>query len=253
MEYSPLFIVILMVTGFIAGIINVLAGGGSNLTLPALMLLGLPADAANATNRVGVFMQSVVAVRGFHGHGKLPTKNLVPILTPLIGGSLVGSLAAAFFPPQFLKPALLLTMVAMSLVILISPKTVLPEPGEEVLPVKGNRKALILLLISGFYGGFIQAGVGFILIAAFAGGLRFDLVRSNALKVFAAGLMTTIALVVFIWQDQVVWIPGLVLASATMAGAYFGVKLALNISQNAMKWFLFIMTLFASGAALIGG
>lgn len=252
MEYSPLFIALLFVIGFIAGIINVLAAGGSNLTLPALMLLGLPADVANATNRVGIFLQSVVAIRGFHSHGKLPTQNLLPMLLPLIGGSLVGSLAAAFFPPQFLKPVLLLTMVSMSLVILISPKMVLPEQGEEVLPVKGNRKALVLLLISGFYGGFIQAGVGFILIAAFAGGLRFDMVRANALKVLAAGCMTAIALVVFILRDQVVWIPGLILASANMAGAYIGVRLALNISQNAMKWFIFIMTLVASLAALIG-
>ncbi len=59
-ELSPLFIVILLVTGLLAGIINTLAGGGSNLTLPALMMMGLPADVANATNRVGVFLQCLV-------------------------------------------------------------------------------------------------------------------------------------------------------------------------------------------------
>ena len=65
MEYSLSYLVILALTGLVAGVINTLAGGGSNLTLPALMITGMPADIANATNRVGVFLQCLVGVRGF--------------------------------------------------------------------------------------------------------------------------------------------------------------------------------------------
>lgn len=251
MELTPFFIALLVVTGFIAGIINTMAGGGSNLTLPALMIMGLPADVANATNRVGVMMQSVVGVRGFMAHGKMPTQDLPAILLPIGVGGVIGGLSASYFPESYLKPILLLTMISMSLVILFKPATVIPETSEQALKVGDSRKAFWLLLFSGWYGGFVQAGVGFILIAAIAGGLRYDLVRSNALKVLATGAFTSVALAIFIWRGQVMWAPGLVLAASTMVGAYIGVKWAMLVSAKFMKWFLFVMTVAASLAALI--
>ena len=108
-----------------------------------------------------------------------------------------------------------------------------------------------MLFFAGLYGGFVQAGVGFVLIAAIAGGLRYDLVRANALKVLCAAAFTSISLAVFIWQDQIVWVPGLILGVSSMAGAHIGVKLSMKISQVFMKWFLFVMTLVASLAALL--
>ncbi|MFQ3229561.1 sulfite exporter TauE/SafE family protein [Reinekea sp.] len=251
MELTPLFITILAVTGLISGVINTIAGGGSNLTLPALMMMGLPADAANATNRVGVFMQSVAAVQGFASRGKMPTHDLKGIMIPLCVGGLLGSISASFMPVSFLKPVLLFTMLSLSTVILFRPSTVFPDEGEESLLVKGNAKAWWMLLFAGWYGGFVQAGVGFILIAAIAGSLRYDLVRTNALKVLAAGAFTLIALSVFIWRDQVVWIPGLILAASTIVGARIGVRLSLKVDPKFMKWFLFVMTLVASAAAFI--
>lgn len=249
-EISLTFALLLLITGLIAGVINTLAGGGSNLTLPALMIMGLPADVANATNRVGVFLQCLVGVKGFHKHGKFDRNDGGPILVPVLLGSVFGALAASFFPPVYLKPALLITMIGMALVILIKPATVIPNAGEPARKLAGNYKAWGLLFFSGIYGGFVQAGVGFILIAALAGGLRYDLVRSNALKMYCTAVLTALALVIFIWRGQVEWIPGLVLAAGTMTGAQIGVKLALNVSQKVLKWFLFLMTLFAAAAAM---
>lgn len=251
MELTPFFVFLLVLTGFIAGIINTMAGGGSNLTLPALMVMGLPADVANATNRVGVMMQSLVAMRGFISHGKMPTQDLPAILWPIGIGGLVGALSASFFPEAYLKPILLLTMISMSVVILVKPSTVIPSTSEAAIAVSSSRSAFWMLVFAGWYGGFVQAGVGFILIAAIAGGLRYDLVRTNALKVLATGAFTAVALVVFIWQDQVMWLPGAVLAASTMLGAHIGVKWALRVSQRFMKWFLFVMTVAASLAAVM--
>ncbi|MDN3650697.1 sulfite exporter TauE/SafE family protein [Reinekea marina] len=251
LELTPLFISILAITGLISGVINTIAGGGSNLTLPALMMMGMPADAANATNRVGVFMQSLAAIQGFSAHGKMPTHDLKGIMIPLCIGGLVGSISASFMPVSFLKPVLLFTMLSLSAVILIRPSTVFPGPDETSKLVKGNVQAWWMLLFAGWYGGFVQAGVGFILIAAIGGTLRYDLVRTNALKVLAAGAFTLIALVVFIWRDQVMWVPGLILAASTVVGAKIGVKLSLNVDPKFMKWFLFVMTLAASAAAFL--
>ncbi len=250
MDVTPFFVVLLLSTGLIAGVINTLAGGGSNLTLPALMMMGLPADIANATNRVGVLLQCLVGLRGFDKHDKLPRDDLGGILVPTLLGGGLGALAASFMPNLWLKPVLLVTMIGMALLILIRPATVAPPEGVSPSPVKGNRKAWLALFVAGIYGGFVQAGVGFILIAALAGSLRYDLVRTNALKMLCTAAFTAIALGIFVWRDQVMWVPGLVLAVGTMTGAKLGVGLALKVSQNVLKWFLFAMTLCASAAAL---
>ena len=120
---------VLLVTGVLAGIINTLAGGGSNLTIPALMLLGMPADIANATNRVGVFLQSLVAMRGFSSRGKLDTSDLWPVLLPNLVGGAVGALLAAWMPAASLKPVLLATMIGCALLILVRPDIVEPPAG----------------------------------------------------------------------------------------------------------------------------
>ncbi|MGQ9426052.1 sulfite exporter TauE/SafE family protein [Gilvimarinus sp. F26214L] len=250
-EITPLFFALLLGTGLVAGVINTLAGGGSNLTLPALMILGLPADVANATNRVGVLMQSLVGTRAFDRHGKLERGDAVPILVPTLLGSVIGALCASYLPTTYLKPILLGTMLTMALIILIRPAVVTPMPGEMPRHVGKNPGAWWTLFVAGIYGGFVQAGVGFVLLAALAGGLRYDLVRANALKMFCTAILTILALGIFVWRDQVLWIPGLTLAVGTMAGAQLGVRFALKVSQKTLKWFLFLMTLFASAAALL--
>ncbi len=249
-EINFFFIGLLLITGLVAGVINTLAGGGSNLTLPALMIMGLPADVANATNRVGVFLQCLVGVKGFDNHGLLARHDMMSILIPTLVGGLVGALAASFLPVSWLKPSLLLAMISIALIILLRPDVIAPGPDEVSRNVEGNKLAWLSLFGAGVYGGFVQAGVGFLLIGALAGTLRYDLKRANALKLFCTAAFTLVALVVFIWRGQVEWIPGLILAVGTMTGAKIGVRLALHISHKVMKWFLFIMTLVISAVAL---
>ena len=242
----------LVLTGFVAGIINTLAGGGSNLTIPALMVMGLPADVANATNRVGVFLQSIAGLRGFHRYGKLDTSDAVPILVPNLLGGALGAALAAWMPNASLKPVLLGTMIGMSLLILLRPAVVAPPPGTPPVAVRDRPLAWVALFFAGVYGGFVQAGVGFVLIAALAGSLRYDLVRTNALKMLCTIAFTLVALGVFIADGLVLWLPGLILGAATMVGATLAVRIALRVSQGALRWFLFLMTLCASAAAMFG-
>ena len=250
MEYSLTYFIILALTGLVAGVINTLAGGGSNLTLPALMIAGMPADVANGTNRVGVFLQCLVGVRGFKKYNMLDTQDIIPVMVPTLIGSLVGALAAAVLPVLMLKPILLTAMIGMALLILIRPSVVSPPPGTPVYKVKEKPQTRVVLFLAGIYGGFVHAGVGFILIAALAGTLRYDLVRTNALKLLCSAAFTGLALVIFIIDDLVLWLPGIILACGMMVGAAVAVRISLNISQNIMKWFLFAMTVCASAAAM---
>lgn len=250
-DISFLQVVLLIFLGVLAGIINTLAGGGSNLTIPALMILGMPADVANATNRVGVLLQSLVGVSEFKRHNKLPTNDIAAMILPLIIGSLFGAGLASYAPENLLKYMLLGAMISVALLVLIYPDVI--SPPDETSPVKVSESlpAWWLLVLAGFYGGFVQAGVGFILVTVFAGVLRYELVASHALKILATVFFTSIAIIIFIYNEQVSWVPGLILAIGTMLGAYIGVRLSLNLSKAVMRWFLFLMTLVASVAALL--
>ncbi|MEE9333299.1 MAG: sulfite exporter TauE/SafE family protein [Granulosicoccaceae bacterium] len=243
--------VLLVVLGLVAGVINTLAGGGSNLTIPALMVAGLPPDVANATNRVGVMMQSLTGMKQFHAKGKLPTADLNAILVPTLLGGLLGAAAASYAPAYLLKPALLFTMLAMAALMLFKPSVVIPDAGTAVKLVKDTPGAWLALFVAGIYGGFVQAGVGFVLIAALAGTLRYDIISTNALKIVCTVSFTAVALALFIYNDQVAWAPGLLLAIGSMVGAWLGVNIAMDISAKVMKWFLFLMTLVAVIAAML--
>ncbi len=250
MDSELLFYGLLAITGLVAGVINTLAGGGSNLTVPALLLLGLPADTANATNRVGVILQCLVGARGFRKAGHLPLDDAGWILGLNMLGGLAGALLASFMPNMYLKPVMLGTMTLMALIILLRPNVIAPPPGTPAKKVQRHPGSWVALLLAGVYGGFVQAGVGFILLGTLAGVLRYDLLRANALKLLCTIFFTAVALGVFIWRGQVAWAPGLILAAGTMTGAQLGVRWALRIQQSTLKWFLFAMTVVACGAAL---
>ncbi|MBU2713117.1 sulfite exporter TauE/SafE family protein [Zooshikella sp. WH53] len=248
-QYSTVLVGALIGAGFFAGFINTIAGGGSMLTLPALMLLGIPADVANATNRVSVFLQCLTGMKGFHSHNQLDIPAIKSIVTPTLLGSLLGALSAAWLPNALLKPVLLVTMISIAFLMLVKPALIQSKSENTVLNVTQHKLSWWALFATGAYGGFIQAGVGFLLIAALSGVLRYDLVRANALKLACTASFTLVALVVFIIHDLVLWVPGLLVAIGSMAGAYVSVKFAVSVPQAILRWLLLILVLIFCIAA----
>ena len=249
-ELELVQIIILIVIGLLAGVINTLAGGGSNLSLPALMMFGLPADVANATNRVSVLFQSLTASVSFYRHKKVASADIKDTFLPLLAGGFAGALVASYLDVEILKPVLLATMIATSFWVVLK-SNVDSDKQKNNKSCYASFSGLASTFLAGFYGGFIQAGVGFVLIAAFVGVLNYDLLRANALKVIATLIFTSIALVVFIFRDQVAWIPGLILAVGSIVGAQIAVKFAISISAKKLKVLVLLMTVVASIAALI--
>lgn len=242
--------VLIGILGIVAGIINMMAGGGSNLILPVLMMFGVPADIANATNRVGVFMQSVSGAHGFHKAGKLPTDDLAGILWPMMFGGLLGALVASFAPVHILKPMLLLTMLGVAAVVAFKPNLLLHDPDTQPIRVADKPHSRYALILVGMYGGFVQAAAGFLLLPVLAGLLKYDLVRANALKVCCTLGFTLVALAIFITRGQVMWDVGLVLAVCSAIGARLGVKTAIKLKPETLRKILFVMTLVAVVLAL---
>jgi hypothetical protein len=217
----------LFAAGLVAGALNVVAGGGTFLTLPLLIFAGLPPTVANGTNRVAILVQNVGAVWGFDRH-KVLERSLVPwTALPSIVGAVLGSWAALVVGDENFQRALALLMVVISLWTLWDPigrRARRRTPTTAPLDRRGKWLLAAAFFAVGVYGGFVQAGVGFLILAAttWAG---LDLVRGNALKVLVVLAYIPLSLAIFAWQGKVVWGLGLVLAAGHLAGAFLGVHL----------------------------
>lgn len=213
-------------TGFVAGFVNTLAGAGSLVTLPMLILLGLPANVANGTNRVGVLLQNVVAVGAFRRGGALPMNGGWALVVPSVVGSIAGAALAVDLDETVLRRTIGALMLVMLAVMLLKPERWLQEHR----PAQGRRlwAQVPIFFAIGAYGGFIQAGVGIFLIAGLVLGAGFELVRANAVKNLIVLVFTAAALVVFVSNDQVEWWLGLLLAAGQMLGAWTAVRMALR-------------------------
>ena len=237
--------------GIVGGFINTIAGGGSMVTVPTLMLLGMPADHANGTNRLGILQQSVTGIRGYDRSKKLDKGAIVPMLVPTLSGAALGALSATWMPVGVLKPVLLGAMITIAVVMLVSPEVVAPPEGTRTYSLRERPLGFVMLFGGGLYGGFVQAGVGFVLIAALAAGLRYDLVRTNALKVVCTALFSIASLAVFIASGRVEWVSGSIVAVGMTAGALVGVRFALNVDHRLLRWVLLVMVCLTCGSALL--
>jgi len=250
-ELDPLMLAVLCAAGIAAGFINTMAGGGSLLTLPALMLVGLPADIANASNRVSVVSQSVSGVYLYAREGKLKRRAAMSVLLPTIGGSLLGALAASRAPTWLLQPVLLVTMVLVALLMALKPELAMGEADDLARPMTPRGAAG--LFAAGLYGGFIQAGVGFVLLAVLGALLRYDLIRANALKLACTMVFGVVALGVFVAAGQVSWLPACVLALASVLGSQLGVRFALKMQQRVLRWIVLVSVICSCIAVVLKG
>lgn len=218
----------LAAVGFAAAVINVLAAGGSFLTLPLLIFLGLPPTVANGTNRIGVLAQNISAVVGFHRHDALPLKWALRVSVPALAGAALGVWGALHVSDFAFRRILSLVMLAMTLATFFSKRRADPHRGVRdpwSPPIAAG------FFVTGLYGGFLQAGVGFLALAVttLAG---LDLVRGNAVKVFSVMLLTLLSLVVFAGTGHVDWPAGLALAAGNLLGGIVGVRIAVLKGQT---------------------
>jgi uncharacterized membrane protein YfcA len=226
----------LVLAGFVAAVINVLAGGGSFLTLPLLIFLGLPAGVANGTNRVGVLAQNMSAVFGFHFHQVLPVRWALAVSVPAVVGAAFGVWAALHVPDVAFKRILSLVMLAMTFGTLLHRSI---GGGTRTEPQRPWHWTMMVgFLLTGAYGGFLQAGVGFLALAvtSLAG---LDMVRGNAVKVFTIMLLTVLSLAVFAGTGHVNWPAGIALAVGNVLGGVAGVRIAVFKGH---KWLEHVVT-----------
>ena len=233
MDFSWIHYAALIAVGVVAGTLNVVAGGGSFLTLPILIFFGLPPGIANATNRVAIWLQNLGAVWSFERFGVLDRGSLAWAAIPATLGAIPGTWLALVIGDRTFQRVLALLMVAVTLWTLWSPgrRTSSEKPGQNARSDMRRWALGAGFFFAGFYGGFIQAGVGFVLLAATtAAGL--DLVRGNAVKVLAILCFTSVSLGIFAWQGRIDWPLGLCLAAGNFIGGLLGARLTVFMGHG---------------------
>lgn len=213
---------VLAAAGVISGALNVVAGGGSFLILPLLLFFGMPSALANGTNRVGVLAQNLGGVAGFHRHGAIEWPWALTASIPALVGASIGVWTALTIPDFAFRRVLSIAMVCVTLWSLLNRQR---DTNRGELRPPSHPFVVLGFFVVGLYGGFIQAGVGF-LVLAITTSAGMDLVRGNAVKLLTILLLTALSLAVFAAANQVDWPRGIALGVGNLIGSQFGVRFA---------------------------
>ena len=233
---------ILILAVFFCGILNTLAGFGSIISLAVYMdVLNIPGHLANATNRVNILASSNIAAFTFYKNGKLKISGDVSFIIATLLGAILGAVMASYVNDDQFRVAFKYLLIPILLLLISNPK--------KFMYVDENEKSasawiiLPLLFIIGIYAGFIQAGFGilFLMIMVMLG--RYNLIRSNALKIAVVAIYTFFVVAWFWWKGMIQWVPGLTMAIGQSVGGYITAKYLSNF-ENANKvayWFLILI------------
>ncbi len=234
---------LLVAGGLFAGGINAVAGGGSTLTVPLLVLAGVPGNSANGSNRVGVLTSNLAAAASFRRLGVQGLAHAGPVILPVVIGSLIGSIGISRLTDEAFETVFGLLMIPLIILAIRKPKARVDGP------TWSKTTTLVVFLLIGMYGGAIQAGVGLVLLAALTRA-GFDLVTANNIKVIVTFVVTAVALPVFIINGQVAWGPALVLAVGFTAGGWLGARVAVQGGERLIRAVMIAATIVLAGSLL---
>jgi uncharacterized membrane protein YfcA len=234
---------LLVVGGAAAGLINAVAGGGSTLTVPILVLAGVPGNNANGSNRVGILTSNAAAATAFRKLGVRGLSRSAPVLAPIIAGSLIGAFAITRLTDENFERVFGLVMLPIIFLSIRRPRVKLnPDPWPVPLTA-------VVFFSVGLYGGAVQAGIGLVMLAALTRA-GYDLVTANNIKVVANLTLTAVVLPIFIAQGKVEWIPALILAAGFTAGGWIGAHAAVKGGERLIRIGMVMAALLLAGNLL---
>lgn len=235
------YTILLAIAGLIAGFINVMAGGGSLLVMPIMVImLGMSGPAANGTTRLAILAQNVSAIAGFRRKGFFDFRLSLSLALCALPGAALGAYFGTKLEGEWFNRTLAGVMIAVMIIMALDKrKNRQSEGATEDAPPAPSRGRLLaghgLIVLAGFYGGFIQAGVGFILMAILHRVMGLDLVRVNMHKVFIVGAYTIIAIGFFAWSGNIHWMRGVILAAAMAGGGWIGSHIAVARGERLIR------------------
>ncbi|MCZ6572412.1 MAG: sulfite exporter TauE/SafE family protein [Planctomycetota bacterium] len=230
---------LLAAAGFLAGFCNTVAGGGSTFTIPALEWFTGSPGMANATNRVAILLQNVSATGAYQTGRVIPWKQTLRACPAAIAGGAAGAYLAAIVDPGVMRVALSVAILFVALNAVLRKQARAPK-------LHGAWRD-VAFFFAGFYAGFMQIGVGFVLLAILVGGLALELVPANGMKVVIVLAATVPALLIFGLKGQVNWTAGAVVAAGNVTGAWIAARLAI---KKGAGWIRYVLV-FAAVAAVV--
>ncbi len=235
----------LVIIGFLAGIINTLAGGGSLLTLPFLIFLGLPPHLANGTNRIVIVAQSLSGTLGYRSKGLHSFPFNVYLGLSASFGAYLGAQIAIDLDGSIFNKILAIIMIFVGILISFRQKNM-----EFKFPERLEGKYLFWsvfgFFLIGIYGGFINAGIGIVIMLFLNRFNRMTLVKTNATKVAVVFIYSLVALIIFAYNDAVNWKMGFLMAFGTLFGAWFSSRWSVKKGDGVISYaMLFSLTIIA--------
>ncbi|RZO64444.1 MAG: sulfite exporter TauE/SafE family protein [Parvularculaceae bacterium] len=238
MSFELWQLLVLCLAGVAAGWVNVLAGGGSLLTVPFMLFMGVPGPVANGTNRVAIIAQNITAVTGFFRNGfsdfRLSASLAVVASIGAFFGAQIGAELSGVWFDRTIAVIILGVMIIMA-----------TDRGQATDQRPGKPKNLVLghvlFLGAGFWGGFIQIAVGFIMMPILYRVMGLDLVRVNMHKVFIALIFSFVSLLVFANKVGIAWELGGALAIGNAIGGWIGANTAVAKGAPFIKKTLFVV------------
>ncbi len=237
-------LLLLFCVGSLAGFINVMAGGGSTITLPTLIFLGLDSSLANGTNRVAILIQNISGILSFRQEKYHKFKMSLTLASFTLPGAIAGSIIATTISDTLFQKILAYVLIGIIVSLLV------PRPNQKKIEdSKKYQKNWFIypaMVAVGFYGGFIQAGVGFLLMASLYHLMRLDLVHVNMHKIFIVFIYTIPALLIFFLTQNVDLKFGLTLAAGNALGAWWSAKFSVKKGERVIRIILMVVILMMS-------
>lgn len=230
---------IAFVAAFVAGAINSVAGGGTLVTFPTLVFLGLPPVIANATNTIAIWPGSLGGMWGYRRELSGVESRFWALIVPSMVGGLVGALLLRFTPPDvFTKLVPFLILFATVLFMVQDPIQRWLKSGSGT-PSAGTAQwlagAMLFQLFVAVYGGYFGAGIGILMLAALSILGLTDIHQMNGLKNFFALTINGVAALYFIWARMTDWPYAILMAVAAVAGGYGSAGIARKMGRQAVR------------------
>lgn len=245
-----------VVIGVLAAIVNMVAGGGSALSLGLLLASGMPPQVANGTNRLVILVQSVTGAVALGRRRRIPVRAALGALPAAAVGTVLGAWSASVMDEGVFRMALAWVFVAMGVVLVF--ELWRGRRGGGSAPVCRGEAVLRwwmhpALLAAGFMAGFVQMGVGILVLLVLHVLGRMEIVASNAIKIVLAVMFSVVSLTVFVLAGQVDWRAGLGLALGGWLGAVLGIRLMLRLPANVVRGALVVFVLLAAWRLFAAG
>jgi len=233
MDITLISFALLAAAGFIAGVMNSVAGGGTFVTFPMLVFTGVPSVVANASNAVALFPASFASAWAYrHDFKNFEGVSFKAMAAVSVVGGIAGALLLVYTPEQTFDSLVPWLLLVATLIFSFGPKIV---PRVRTWFSIGPVTLLTIQFVVGIYGGYFGGAMGIVMLAVYSLFGLTNLNMMNATKTLMAGIINAVCLVVFVGAGKIAWLQTLTVLVGAVMGGYFGARFARRMDPKHVR------------------